>query len=123
MTQNLRVLVVEDEFLTARSICEDLKDLGVEPLQPVPKGEIAVKVALNEKPDLILMDIRLADSMDGIEAAKEIHKISKIPIIFISGFATECILEKAKHIEYLEFFEKPVTIELLEPIINQLKRK
>jgi len=122
MTRKLKVLVVEDELLTARCICEDLKDLDTEPLQPVPKGETAVEVALNEEPDLILMDIRLAGGMDGIEAAIEIHKKKEIPVIFMSGFATEYIIKKANVVEYIEFFEKPVTIDFLRPVINKLKK-
>ena len=121
MAQKFKVLVVEDECLIAMSICEDLRDIDVEPLQPVPKGEIAVQIALTEKPNLILMDISLAGGMDGIETAKRIKEKINIPVIFMSGFATDYIIEKANVINYLKFFEKPVTIEMLEPVINGLK--
>lgn len=123
MAWRLKVLVVEDEKLTARCICEELKDLNVDPLEPVSTGEKAVAVALEEEPDFILMDIRLAGAMDGIEAAEKIHEKNKIPIIFMSGFATEYITDKAKEVEYLEFFEKPVTVENLKPVINKLRNK
>ena len=122
MLEKLRVLVVEDEGLIARCICEDLKDLDVEPLKPVPKGEIAVDVALKEKPDLILMDIRLAGAMDGIEAAQKIKEKGSISIIFMSGYATEDIKEQALGVDCIGFFEKPVTVKDLTPIINQLKK-
>lgn len=122
MTIRLKVLVVEDERLTARCLCEDLKDLGVEPLEPVSTGEKAVEMALKENLDLILMDIRLAGGMDGIEAAVKIHKNKKIPIIFMSGFVTEYVVKQTKDLGYLDFFEKPVTIESLKPIIDQLKK-
>jgi len=122
MTTKLIVLVVEDEMITARCLVEDLKDLGVDPLNPVGKGETAVEVALNENPDLILMDIRLAGRMDGIEAAIKIHETKKIPIVFMSGFATEDITLKAHKVDFLKFFEKPITIDHLKPIIHQLKK-
>ena len=120
MTKKLKVLVVEDERITARCLYEDLKDLGVDPLNPVGKGETAIEVALNENPDLILMDIRLAGSMDGIEAAIKIHEKKRIPIVFMSGLATEDIAEKAHKVDFLQFLEKPVTIDHLKPVINQL---
>jgi CheY-like chemotaxis protein len=121
MKKKYRILIVEDEMLTARCLYEDLKDLGLNPLVPVPKGETAVEVALKEKPDLILMDICLAGGMDGIEAAEAVHKKYKIPVIFMSGFTTEYILKKAEAVNYITFLEKPVTVEILDSTISQLK--
>ncbi|MBN1780600.1 response regulator [bacterium] len=121
MCGNLKVLIVEDEYLTAKCIFHELKDLDTDPLNPVAKGELAVQVALNEKPDLILMDIRLAGKMDGIEAAQKIKNQIDIPVVFFSGYATEQIVKKAKTVNYLEFHEKPVTIGLLKSIIDRLK--
>jgi CheY-like chemotaxis protein len=120
MIKKLKVLVVEDERLTARCICEDLKDLGVEALEPVSTGEKAIEIALKENPDLILMDIRLAGGMDGIEAAVQIHKSKKVPIVFMSGFITEYVIKQVKDLDYMAFFEKPVTVDILKPVINQL---
>jgi len=118
----LRVLVVEDEALIARCICEDLKDFGVKPFKPLPKGELAVEVALKEKPDLIIMDIRLAGVMDGIEAAQKIKEKASIPIIFMTGYATGYIKERAQSVDCIEFLEKPINVEDLKPIIKQLKK-
>lgn len=117
-----KVLVVEDEFFTAKYLCEELKDLNVDPLNPVPKGELAVEVALKELPDLILMDIRLAGGMDGIEAAKKIQESKYIPVIFMSAFATDYIVERAKGVTYIDFFEKPINMDMLSPIIDGLRK-
>jgi CheY-like chemotaxis protein len=119
--KKLKVLIVEDEFYTARVLREDLIELDCEPLEPVAKGESAIEIALTKNPDLILMDIRLAGVMDGIEAAREIQKKQNIPIIFMSGFATEYFLKKAADIQYMAFIDKPVTLEQLKSIITQLK--
>jgi CheY-like chemotaxis protein len=123
MKRQYRILIVEDEKLTARCMYNDLKDLGFDPLEPVLKGETAVQVAFKENPDLILMDIHLAGGMNGIEAVVEIHKKNKIPVIFMSGFATEYIREKACEVNYFAFLEKPVTVEMLKPIIKSLRSK
>ena len=119
MEKNLKVLVVEDEAITAQAIYEDLKDAGASPLKPVPSGELAVQTALNEKPNLILMDIRLAGGLDGIEAAQQILREIKIPIIFMTGFSTDYIREKVSVIDYLAFLEKPVDIHQLEQILKK----
>ena len=72
MADKFKVLIVEDELLTAKSLKMDLEKLGLDVLDPIAKGEDSVPVAIQENPDLILMDIRLADGLDGIEAAEEI---------------------------------------------------
>lgn len=66
------ILVVEDDFVIARLIAESLKDLGYGLAGMVASGEEAVKKAAETHPDLILMDIRLKGSIDGIEAAEQI---------------------------------------------------
>ena len=122
MDKKLKVLVVEDEMFTAKSLCEELLDLDVEALEPVATGEEAVEIALKDIPDLILMDIKLADKMDGIEAARKIKESSGIPIVFMTGYATEYIQEQAQEVNCLEFFEKPISVEDLKPLIDELKR-
>ena len=121
MRDKLKILVVEDEGIIARWICEGIKGLGALPLQPVPKGLKAIEVALHEKPDLIFMDIRLAGPIDGIETARIIKEKINIPIVFMSGFATEFIIKNAQTVGYLDFFKKPVRIEQLEGIIHQVE--
>ncbi|MDP8267670.1 MAG: response regulator [Candidatus Tenebribacter davisii] len=121
MDKKLKVLVVEDEMFTAKNLCKELLDLDVEALKPVATGEEAVEVALKEIPDLILMDIKLADKMDGIEAARKIKERSGIPIVFMTGYATEYIQEQAQEVNCLEFFEKPISIKDLKPLIHELK--
>ncbi len=114
----MRVLIVEDEILTAMSLRLDIEDLGAETLEPVTKGEDAVEIALQENPDLILMDIRLAGVMDGIEAAEKILKIKKISILFMTGYAIEDIKERTKIFDHLGFLAKPVDINKIKKIMN-----
>ena len=122
MEKKLKVLVVEDEIFIAKSLCKDISDLDVDVLEPVATGEEAVEVAHKENPDLILMDIRLGDKMDGIEAARKIKEKSGIPIVFMTGYATEYVKEQAQDVDCVEFFEKPISVEDLKPVINILKK-
>ena len=121
MKKQLKVLIVEDERLTAKSLQLDMERLGAEVLEPVSSGKDAVDVALQEHPDFILMDIRLIGKLDGIDAATEIHSNKKIPIAFMSGYATEFIMERAQKINPVDFLEKPVSIAQLKQIIDQLQ--
>jgi len=120
MLKEFKVLIIEDEILIARSLFADLQDLGINVLEPISNGEKAVEVALQEIPDLILMDIRLAGEMDGIETASRIQKTKNIAVIFMSGYATEVIKEKAKAVNNIGFFEKPVNIDQLKTVIAEL---
>ncbi|NQT26752.1 response regulator [candidate division KSB1 bacterium] len=121
MKKPLKVLIVEDERLTAKSLQLDLEDLGAEVLELVARGEDAVVVALREHPDLILMDIRLAGGLDGVEAAEEILKKEKIPIIFMTGYAMEYVKERAEKLNPVEYFEKPINLNKIKQIMDTLK--
>jgi len=65
-----RILIVEDERITAADLEEVLKDLGYEVSAVVSSGESAIREAERNPPDLVLMDIRIKGEMDGTEAAR-----------------------------------------------------
>ena len=73
----LKVLIVEDEAITAQLLEMQLDTAGYDIVGPSAKGEDAVKLAVDEKPDAILMDINLLGEMDGIEASHLIQKSIK----------------------------------------------
>jgi CheY-like chemotaxis protein len=120
MIKKTKILIVEDEAITAKSLKMDLEELGYYVLSPIAKGEHAVPVAIQENPTLILMDIRLAGGLDGIEAAERIILIKKMPIAFMTGYATEGIKERTNKIHPLAFLEKPVNINLVKQIVDTL---
>jgi CheY-like chemotaxis protein len=120
MIKKTKILIVEDEAITAKSLKMDLEELGYYVLSPIAKGEHAVPVAIQENPTLILMDIRLAGGLDGIEAAERIILIKKMPIAFMTGYATEEIKERTHKIHPLAFLEKPVNINLVKQIVDTL---
>ena len=94
-----RILVVEDERITAEDIKDGLKSLGYEVPAVVHSGEDAVCKATELQPDLVLMDIKLEGEMDGIEAAGEIKKHFDIPVIYLTAYSDENTLERAKMTE------------------------
>jgi len=121
MEDSFKVLIVEDEILVARSLKINLVKAGVDVLDITAKGKNAVNIALQKNPSLILMDIRLADGLDGIESAEKILMNKKIPIIFMTGYATEKIKERALKLNPVGFLEKPIDIYKVKQIIAALK--
>lgn len=121
MSRKLKVLVVEDEIYVAINLCAELEKLDIEVLKPESTGERAVEKATEERPDLIIMDIRLAGEMNGMEAAKVIKKQCKTPIVFITGYAIDYLQDQVEEDDYIDFFEKPVTIDQLIPLLDDLK--
>jgi CheY-like chemotaxis protein len=117
----IKVMIVEDEILTAKYLQMELQDWGFEVPKPAAKGEDAVRIALQEHPFIILMDIRLAGGMDGIEAAEEITLHQDIPIVFMTGYDLDYIRERAVKITSASFLTKPVDTFAIRQIIDTLK--
>jgi len=119
----MKIMVVEDEILTAKSLCMDLEDFNGEVLPPVAKGEDAVNVYSEKKPGLIFMDIRLAGEMDGIEAAELIRQLNGPEICFMTGFATPHVREKAMKVKPIAFLEKPFSIADIRAVYDSVVDK
>ncbi len=103
----INVLIVEDEIIVAKDIKQCLKKLGYNVVGIEIKGENAVKSAISKKPDIILMDIMLKGKINGIESAEIIRKNNNIPIIFLTAYADENTLSKAKITEPYAYIIKP----------------
>ncbi|MFZ2414789.1 MAG: response regulator [Minisyncoccia bacterium] len=113
-----RILIVEDERIVADDLKETLKSFGYNVVGSVVSGEDSITRARELKPDLIMMDISLAGEMDGIEAAGEIRKIHDIPIIFLTAFADEKILARARITEPYGYILKPFNERELKTVIE-----
>lgn len=103
----INVLVVEDESIVSKDIQHSLKKLGYSVVGAASTGEKAIELATSTHPDIILMDIMLKGDMNGIEAADEIRKSYSIPVIFLTAYADESTLSKAKVTEPYGYILKP----------------
>jgi len=101
------ILIVEDESIVAKDIQHSLKKLGYTVVGVCSTGEDAIKTAEEVKPDLVLMDIMLKGEMSGIEAAGQIREKFNIPIIYLTAYADESTLSKAKVSEPYGYIIKP----------------
>lgn len=102
-----RVLVVEDEAILAMNIEKMLQKLGYAVAASTASGEEAVRQAAHQKPDLVLMDIKLGGHIDGVEAAEQIQSRLDIPVVYLTAFADDETLRRAKITSPFGYLLKP----------------
>lgn len=102
-----RILIVEDEFITAAALKMTLERLGFEVTGTVVSGELAILAAESLMPDLILMDINLKGKINGIQAAKIIQPAYNIPVIFLTGQSDEATINQALESVPFGYIVKP----------------
>lgn len=108
MTQKkIKILIAEDEYIIAMDIKRVLEKLGYEVTSFVGKGIEAIKRTETEKPDIVLMDIMLNDSLSGIDTARIIKDKYNIPIVYLTALTDEETLQKAKLTEPGGYLLKP----------------
>jgi len=105
--KHAKIMVVEDEALVADDIVCGLQEMGHAVTSSEASGEAAVLAAERDRPDLILMDIFLQGRMDGIQAAEAIRARWPIPVIFVTAYDDQQILERAKITEPFGYIVKP----------------
>lgn len=101
------VLVVEDESIVSKDIQQSLKKLGYNVVGAAATGEKAIELARETQPDIVLMDIMLKGDMNGIEAADQIREEIDIPVIYLTAYADEGTLARAKVTEPSGYIIKP----------------
>ena len=101
------IVVVEDESIVSKDIQQSLKKLGYKVVGAASSGEKAIELVDEFKPDLVLMDIMLKGQMSGIEAAGVIKEKHSIPVIYLTAYADENTLSKAKVTEPYGYIIKP----------------
>ena len=102
-----KILIAEDERIIALDVQMHLEGAGYQVVASVISGEEAVQQAIELKPDLALMDIRLKGELDGIAAAEEIHRQLDIPVIYLTSYADKSTLERAKVSKAYGYLLKP----------------
>lgn len=112
--EDIKILVVEDNELNSQLICESLTTMGYENNHRVKNYDSAIEFVENNKTDLILMDIMLKGSKDGVTIAKKIQTEHDIPIIYITGYAKDKIIKRVKDTNPYAFITKPFKFEELK---------
>ncbi|MBN2511089.1 MAG: response regulator [Spirochaetales bacterium] len=113
------VMIVEDEVFIAMSLEIQLKTAGYHVCGRTATGEDAVRAAEELSPDVILMDIRLAGQIDGIEAARKILERAQPVLIFMTGYQGPEVKNAAMALNPRGFLIKPVTIGDIESLLME----
>jgi len=101
------ILIVEDEAVVAADLAGKLERAGYRPVGIASDGEEAIETAEAVSPDLVLMDIRLAGRMDGIEAAERIRSLCQVPVIYLTAHSDVGTLQRAVETEPFGYILKP----------------
>lgn len=116
-----KILIVEDDYLISYLMesyilqCDSCKLIGT-----ADNGDDAIEIVKKEKPDFILMDVRINGNIDGIETAIRINENNNIPIIYTSGNNDPTTLERANKTNMLSFLSKPVSRKELLDVLTKI---
>ena len=105
--QKTRVLIVENDNAVAENLAQTLKSAGIDVAGMVATGEESVDAVSRAAPDLVLMDIMLDGDMDGTGAAELIRSRHDIPVIFVTGYADDATMKRARISEPFAYILKP----------------
>ncbi len=117
MSATTRVLVVDDDHELTRSLQGQLRHLGYDVAAVVHDGLEAVEACRLHEPDLVLMDIELP-GLDGLSASQDIVHNLKIPVIILTAYGKDAMIEQAVQIGVANYIIKPITSESLHAIIS-----
>lgn len=118
-----RILIVEDESLIAEDIAHRLRSLGYDVPPPEAYGENVVDAVQASSPDLIIMDVKLKGEMDGISAAEAVQQITSCPVIYLTAFADDDLLQRARITQPFGYILKPYNDRELHAAIQMALHK
>jgi len=111
-----RVVVAEDESLIRMDIVETLREHGFDVVGEAGDGEVAIELATNLRPDVVVMDIKMPN-LDGISAAKAISALH-IPVVLLTAFAQRELFEQAAEAGAMAYVLKPFNPNDLLPAVE-----
>lgn len=122
MKEEMKILVVDDDRQMSKTICDILTIKGHEAL-PAYTGQEAVTIIQSRGADCVLMDIKMPE-INGVETLKMIKNISPdLPIILMSGYATEDQITEAQKLGAYTVLDKPINIEMILSFLSMLRRE
>ncbi|MCX7973400.1 MAG: response regulator [Candidatus Aminicenantes bacterium] len=105
----MKILIIEDETIIAMDLARLLYSLGAKEVKIVASAEEGLSWLSDRKPDLIIVDIKLRGSMDGLQATRIIQKKGPFHLVYLTAYNDEIILKEAKDIPNLGVVIKPFT--------------
>ncbi|MFM1986383.1 MAG: putative transcriptional regulatory protein pdtaR [Actinomycetota bacterium] len=117
MKPSLRVVVAEDEALIRLDLVEMLTEAGYAVVGQAGDGEKAIEITEKEKPDLVVMDVKMP-KLDGISAAERIANQRLAPVVILTAFSQRDLVERARDAGAMAYLTKPFTNQDLMPAIE-----
>lgn len=114
-----KVLIVEDEYLIAEYFSIVVEQLGYDVCGLARSAEEAVELAREHAPALVFMDVRLAGERDGVEAAREIQALQRVPIIYVTASREPQTSQRIKDDYPSEVLTKPVIISDIKAVLDR----
>jgi PAS domain S-box-containing protein len=118
MNQPCSILIVEDEAVIALDLKLELQDMGYRVAGPARTGEQALELAAQEQPDLVLMDIRIQGTLDGVETAARMGRSGEPPVIFLTSHSDDETVARAAQTAPYGFLTKPFQPRELRAVIE-----
>lgn len=115
-----QILIVEDDLILSLLLEKKIQQMGYAIAANVSSGNEAVRIIREKKPDLVLMDIKLSEDMDGVEAITQIRDFTDAPVIYLTGNSDETTRRRAHASRPVAYTVKPVDMLLLEKTINEI---
>ena len=113
-----KILIVEDEAVVAQDLHQQLAELGYDPVAVAATGEEALVLAKQLRPELVLMDIKLPGEMDGIRAAQILREQFDLPVVYLTAYSDEALVQRAKLTEPFGYVIKPFVVRELGIMIE-----
>jgi CheY-like chemotaxis protein len=120
MIRKKKIVIVEDHLIIQELHKQYVEDLGHEVVACFTNGEEVIHYFQDSSADLVLMDIRLDDAMDGIEVTKRIQELKPVPVVYITGNTEDSNFRRALETSMAGFISKPVSQSELENVIDSL---
>lgn len=120
MAPLMRIIIVEDESITALDVARRLRRQGYQVVALASSGPQAIQLALTHHPDVVLMDIQLHGAMDGVDAARHIQASAPIPVIYMSANVDATTLARIQSTEAAGVVPKPIHFPTLQMILQRV---
>ena len=114
LLENKRVLIVEDTTIAATYLARELSALNAQVVGLARSKEQAVEMADKTSPELILMDIHLAEGSNGIEAARSITQNRAVPVVFTTSYSDDNTLQDALSVSPYGYVVKPFDVKTIK---------
>lgn len=104
------VIIVEDDMILSLVVKKVVEMLGFKVVAKATSGEQAIEKIREHQPDVLVMDVSLEGSIDGIETVSRIRSFSNVPVIYISGYSDKHHIARAKKTGFVDYLFKPISM-------------